>query len=96
MSLHSGETLHTPDEKSGTPLSIISCMKARKCQRKGHNVILALSSEKPSEEQRLEDIPIARDLPEVIPKKSPRLPPHVKSNPVSILSHEQRQLLGTI
>ena len=73
--LPSGETLSIHGEKNGTPLSIISCMKAHKFLRKGHTAILALISEKPSEEKQLEDIPIVRDFSEVFPEDLPGLPP---------------------
>ena len=76
--LPSGETLAIQGEKSGAPLSIISCMKAHKCLRKGHTAILALISEKPIEEKKLEDIPTVREFPEVFPEDLPGLPPQRK------------------
>ena len=87
--LPSGETLTIHGEKSGTTLRIISCMKAHKCLRKGHSAILALIYENQSEEQRLEDIPIVQDFPEVFPEDLPGLPPLVKLNSVLILHQEQ-------
>ncbi|KAI3827262.1 hypothetical protein L1987_01334 [Smallanthus sonchifolius] len=62
--LSNGETLSVQGEKSGAVVGIISFMKAQKCLRKGHAVILALVTEKPSEEKKLEDIPIVCDFPE--------------------------------
>ena len=54
---------------------LASSLKAHKCLRKGHTAILALIFEKPSEEKRLEDIPIVWDFPEVFPGELPGLPP---------------------
>ncbi|KAI3726230.1 hypothetical protein L1987_66027 [Smallanthus sonchifolius] len=50
-------------------------MKAQKCLRKGHTAILALVTDKSSEEKKLEDIPIVREFPEVFPEDLPGLPP---------------------
>ena len=71
LPLPSGEKLFIQGEKSGAPWKIISCMKAHKCLRKGHTAILALITEKPSEEKKLEDIPIVRDFPEDLPGLPP-------------------------
>ncbi|GKC05303.1 putative reverse transcriptase domain-containing protein, partial [Tanacetum coccineum] len=64
---------------SKTHLNIISCTKIQKYMLKGHHVFLAhvttKGTEDKSEEKRLEDIPIARDFPEVFPKDLPDLPP---------------------
>ncbi|KAI3825066.1 hypothetical protein L1987_06542 [Smallanthus sonchifolius] len=57
-------------------MGIISFMKAQKCLRKGHTAILALVTEQPSEEKKIDDIPIVRDFLEVFPKDLPGLPPH--------------------
>ncbi|KAI3743000.1 hypothetical protein L1987_60701 [Smallanthus sonchifolius] len=51
-------------------------MKAHKCLRKGHTAILALVVEQPSEEKKIDDIPIVHDYPEVFLEDFPRLPPH--------------------
>ena len=45
LPLPSGETLSIQGERSGAPWSIISCMKAHKCLRKGHTSILSLITE---------------------------------------------------
>ncbi|KAI3815961.1 hypothetical protein L1987_15645 [Smallanthus sonchifolius] len=66
----------TKGERSNAVMGIISFMKAQKCLRKGHTAILALVAEQPSEEKRIEDIPIVRDYPEVFPEHLPGLPPH--------------------
>ena len=73
--LPSGETLSIQGEKSDAPVSIIFCIKAHKCLRKGHTVILALITEKQTEEKKIEDIPSVRDCPEVFPEDLPGLPP---------------------
>ncbi|KAI3775938.1 hypothetical protein L1987_45698 [Smallanthus sonchifolius] len=57
-------------------MGIISFVKAQKCLRKGHIAILALVAEQPSEEKKIEDIPIVRNYPEVFPEDMPDLPPH--------------------
>ena len=74
--LPSGETLSIQGEKSGAPLSIISCLKAHKCLCKGHTAILVLISEKPSKDKKLEYIPIVREFQEVFPEDFPGVPPH--------------------
>ncbi|KAI3745512.1 hypothetical protein L1987_58626 [Smallanthus sonchifolius] len=76
LPLHSGETISFQGEKSGAVVAIISFMKAQKCLRKGHTAILALVAEQPSEEKKINDIPIIRDYPEVFPEDLPGLPPH--------------------
>ena len=70
-----GETLSIKGESSGSTLRIISCMKARKCLRKGYHAFLAHVVEKKSDERKLEDIPVVRDYPEVFPEDLPGLPP---------------------
>ncbi|KAI3809526.1 hypothetical protein L1987_25503 [Smallanthus sonchifolius] len=57
-------------------MGIISFMKAQKCLRKGHTAILALVVEQPSEEKKIEDIPVVREFLEVFPEDLPGLPPH--------------------
>ncbi|KAI3776126.1 hypothetical protein L1987_45889 [Smallanthus sonchifolius] len=73
--LSNGETLSIQGERSGTTLRIITCMKARKCIRKGYHAILAHVIEKPVEERKVKDIPIVRDYPEFFPEDLPGLPP---------------------
>ncbi|KAI3815529.1 hypothetical protein L1987_15200 [Smallanthus sonchifolius] len=51
-------------------------MKAHNCLRKGHTAILALVTGQPSEEKKIDDIPIVRNFPEVIPEYMPGLSPH--------------------
>ncbi|KAI3754694.1 hypothetical protein L1987_54482 [Smallanthus sonchifolius] len=76
LPLPSREVLSVQDEKSGAVIGIISFMKAQKCLCKGHTAILALVAEQPSEEKKIDDIPIIRDFSEVFPKDLPGLPPH--------------------
>ncbi|XP_071728070.1 uncharacterized protein [Rutidosis leptorrhynchoides] len=51
-------------------------MKAQKYIRKGYQAILAHVKEIETEDKRIEDVPIIRELPNVFPKKLPGLPPH--------------------
>ncbi|KAD5960811.1 hypothetical protein E3N88_12283 [Mikania micrantha] len=73
--LPQGETLYVQGEKSSTPLRLISCMKAHKCLRKGHTAVIALITEKPVAEKKIEDIPVVCEFPEVFPEDLPGLPP---------------------
>ncbi|KAD6796220.1 hypothetical protein E3N88_07116 [Mikania micrantha] len=50
-------------------------MKAHKCLRKGHTAVIALITEKPVTEKRIEDIPVVCEFPEVFPEDLPGLPP---------------------
>ncbi|KAI3815587.1 hypothetical protein L1987_15260 [Smallanthus sonchifolius] len=74
--LPSGKTLSVQGEKVGAVMGIISFMKAQKCLCKGHTAILELLVEQPSEEKKIDDIPIVRDFLEVVPEDLPGLPPH--------------------
>ncbi|KAI3682659.1 hypothetical protein L1987_82785 [Smallanthus sonchifolius] len=74
--LSNGETLSIQGERAGAVMGIISFMKAQKCLRKGHTAILALVAEQPSEEKKIEDIPVMREFLEVFPEDLPGLPPH--------------------
>ncbi|KAI3797453.1 hypothetical protein L1987_32710 [Smallanthus sonchifolius] len=76
LPLPCGKILSVQGERSGAVVGIISFMKAQKCLRKGHTAILALVAEQPSEERKIDDIPILRDYPEVFPEDLPGLPPH--------------------
>ncbi|KAM0037110.1 putative nucleotidyltransferase, Ribonuclease H [Helianthus debilis subsp. tardiflorus] len=70
-----GETIVVHGEKRDTPLRIISCLKARKCLKKGCVAFLAHIVDKEAAEPRIEDIPVAREYPEVFPEDLPGLPP---------------------
>ncbi|GKD37525.1 putative reverse transcriptase domain-containing protein [Tanacetum coccineum] len=77
------ETLNVRGDKSDrgnkTRLNIISCTKTQKYFLKGCQVFLVhvttKKAEDKSEEKRLEDVPIARDFPEVFNEDFPGLPP---------------------
>nr|XP_043639457.1 uncharacterized protein LOC122610542 [Erigeron canadensis] len=73
--LPNGEVIIIQGEKSGTPLNIISCMKARKCLKKGYFSILAHVKEKNSDEKQLEEVPVVKEFPDVFPEELPGLPP---------------------
>ncbi|KAI3712629.1 hypothetical protein L1987_71189 [Smallanthus sonchifolius] len=74
--LSNGETLSIQGERVGAVMGIISFMNAQKCLRKGHTAILALVAEQPSEEKKIENIPVVREFLEVFPEDLPGLPPH--------------------
>ncbi|XP_076896741.1 uncharacterized protein LOC143549831 [Bidens hawaiensis] len=79
--LPGGETLIVHGEKESATVGIISLMKARKLLRKCHTAILALITDKGTdeaveEEVSIDQIPIVRDFPEVFPEDLPGLPPH--------------------
>nr|GFB73874.1 putative reverse transcriptase domain-containing protein [Tanacetum cinerariifolium] len=67
------------ESNKGNQLNIISCTKTRKYLLKGYPVFLANINTKmikdKSEEKRLEDVPIVRDISKVFPKDLPGLPP---------------------
>ncbi|KAI3742514.1 hypothetical protein L1987_60198 [Smallanthus sonchifolius] len=71
-----GKSFLSKAKGSGAVVGIISFMKAQKCLRKGHTAILTLVAEEPSEEKKIEDIPIVREFLEVFPEDLPGLPPH--------------------
>ncbi|KAF5807867.1 putative nucleotidyltransferase, Ribonuclease H [Helianthus annuus] len=73
--LANDETLIVHGEKQDAPLRIISCMKAHKCLRKGCVAFLAHVIDKKAVEPKLEDIPVAKEFPEVFPEDLPGLPP---------------------
>ncbi|KAJ0555531.1 putative nucleotidyltransferase, Ribonuclease H [Helianthus annuus] len=70
-----GETIVDHGEKRDTPLRIISCLKDRKCLKKGCVAFLAHIVDKDAAEPKLEDIPIVKEYPEVFPEDLPGLPP---------------------
>ncbi|KAJ0591942.1 putative nucleotidyltransferase, Ribonuclease H [Helianthus annuus] len=70
-----GETIVVHGEKRDTPLRIISCLKARKCLKKGCVAFLAHIVDKDAAEPKLEDIPVVKEYPEVFPEDLPGLPP---------------------
>nr|XP_043619828.1 uncharacterized protein LOC122591635 [Erigeron canadensis] len=73
--LEGGDVLIIQGERCGVGINLISCMKTQKYLRKGYDAILAHVTTKEPKEKRLEDVPIAREFPEVFPEDLPRLPP---------------------
>jgi hypothetical protein len=62
-------------EKPGKELLVISCLKARKYLLGKHQAFLAQIVEKKSEGKKLQDIPVAKDFPDVFPEDVSGLPP---------------------
>ncbi|KAD5960497.1 hypothetical protein E3N88_11969 [Mikania micrantha] len=75
VTLPSGKHISIQGERCGIPLNIMSCMKARKYMQKGYTAILALISEQPKKERKIEDIAVVRDLLEVFSEDLPGLSP---------------------
>ncbi|KAI3685709.1 hypothetical protein L6452_34966 [Arctium lappa] len=73
--LPEGETLVVHGEKSERNFKIVSCMKMRKYLKKGSNAFLAHVIDKEMKEKHIQDFPIVRDFPEVLPEDLPGLPP---------------------
>ncbi|XP_035837720.1 uncharacterized protein LOC118485583 [Helianthus annuus] len=73
--LPNNEKLLVHGEKNEMPLRIISCMKARKCLRKGCITFLAHIVDKKAKELKLEEIPVVKEFPEVFPEDLPGVPP---------------------
>nr|GFD01493.1 putative reverse transcriptase domain-containing protein [Tanacetum cinerariifolium] len=67
------------NQREESRLNIISCTKTQKYLSMGCDVFLANVTTKEakdkSEEKRLEDVPIVRDFPKVLPKDLPGIPP---------------------
>ncbi|XP_071727227.1 uncharacterized protein [Rutidosis leptorrhynchoides] len=64
-------------EKGNSKLKLISYLKAQKCLKKGCYAILAHVNKLETKEKvkSINDVPVARDFPEVFPEKLPGLPP---------------------
>ncbi|XP_022004222.1 uncharacterized protein LOC110901738 [Helianthus annuus] len=73
--LPNNETLHVHGEKNEMPLQIISCMKTRKCLRKGCTTFLVQIVDKKAKELKPEEIPVVKEFPEVFPEDLPGVPP---------------------
>ncbi|KAJ0455808.1 putative nucleotidyltransferase, Ribonuclease H [Helianthus annuus] len=73
--LPNNETLLVHGDKNEMSLRIISCMKARKCLRKGCIAFLAHIVDKKAKELKLEEIPVVKEFPEVFPEDLPGVPP---------------------
>ncbi|GJX59634.1 reverse transcriptase domain-containing protein [Tanacetum coccineum] len=69
------ETLIIRGDQSETRLSLISCIKTKRYISRGCQVSVIQVMEKKSDEKRLEDIPVVRELPEVFPENLPGFPP---------------------
>ncbi|KAD3640029.1 hypothetical protein E3N88_29252 [Mikania micrantha] len=75
VTLPSGEHISIQGELRGIPLNIMTCMKANKYLQKGYTAILALITEQPKKERKIEDIDVVCDYPEVFHDDLPGLPP---------------------
>ncbi|GJX20723.1 putative reverse transcriptase domain-containing protein [Tanacetum coccineum] len=85
------------NQREGSQLNIISCTKAQEYLSKGCDVFLAHLTTKEakdkSEEKRLEDVPIVRDLPEVFPENLPaRAPYQLASSEMKELAEQLQEL----
>ncbi|GJU53938.1 putative reverse transcriptase domain-containing protein [Tanacetum coccineum] len=69
------ETLIIRGDRSKTRLSLKSCIKTERYISRGCQVFIAQVMEKKSDDKRLEDIPVAREFPEIFPEDLPGLPP---------------------
>ncbi|GJV99185.1 reverse transcriptase domain-containing protein [Tanacetum coccineum] len=70
-----GETLIIQGDQSKTPLNLISCIKTKRYISRGCQVFVAQIMEKKSDVKRIEDIPVVREFPEVLPEDLHGLPP---------------------
>ncbi|GKD13657.1 putative reverse transcriptase domain-containing protein, partial [Tanacetum coccineum] len=61
-------------DKGGSQLKIISCIKAHKYVEQGCHLFLAHVTKKKLKEKRMEDVPVIRKFPEVLPEELPGLP----------------------
>ncbi|XP_076932849.1 uncharacterized protein LOC143595474 [Bidens hawaiensis] len=75
LPLPSGETLTIQGEQGNSDLKLTSIMKTRKILRKGYPAFLVNVLDSKAEGQKIEDIHIVRDYPEVFPKDLPGLTP---------------------
>jgi hypothetical protein len=75
---YSSETLIVRGERSGTRLSIISCIKTDKYIKKGCYAFLAHITEKKSDEKRLEDVQLLRNFPKFFRKNCQDFRLHAK------------------
>ncbi|GJW92471.1 putative reverse transcriptase domain-containing protein [Tanacetum coccineum] len=69
------KTLVVEGDRGTSRLKIISCIKASKYIKRGHQLFMAHVPEKEPKEKCLEDVPMIRDFPEVFPDDLPGLPP---------------------
>ncbi|MFS7922847.1 putative nucleotidyltransferase, Ribonuclease H [Helianthus anomalus] len=71
-----GEPLLVQGHRSSAMVGIISAMQAQKCLHKGYPSILALVTDTPSGERKIEDLPVVREFADIFPEELPSLPPH--------------------
>nr|GEY95002.1 putative reverse transcriptase domain-containing protein [Tanacetum cinerariifolium] len=69
------KTLVVKGDSSASRLKVISCIKARKYIKRGHQLFVTHVTEKEPKEKRLEYVPVIRYFPEVFPDDLPGLSP---------------------
>nr|GFD05636.1 reverse transcriptase domain-containing protein [Tanacetum cinerariifolium] len=69
------EMLIVKSDKGVSRLKFISCINARKYVKRGCHLFLAHVTESKSKEERMDDVPVIHDFPEVFPEEFPGLPP---------------------
>nr|GEW44282.1 reverse transcriptase domain-containing protein [Tanacetum cinerariifolium] len=69
------ETLIIRGDRSKTQLNLISCIKTKRYISRGCQIFLIQVMKKKSDEKRLEDIPVVKELPDVFPEDLHGLPP---------------------
>ncbi|GJU09816.1 putative reverse transcriptase domain-containing protein [Tanacetum coccineum] len=105
---YGNKTLTVESDKIISRLKVISCIKARKYIGRGCHLFFAHVTEKKPKENRLEDVPVIHDFPEVFPDELSGLPPprkvelridlisgaaHVARAPYHLAPSEMRELL---
>ncbi|XP_035832659.1 uncharacterized protein LOC118481323 [Helianthus annuus] len=84
--LSSRESLSVQGHRSGVMVGIISAMQAQKCIRKGYPAILALVTDTPSEESKIEDLLVVREFPNLTIDSN--LPDQIRSAQTEALKEE--------
>ncbi|GJS24904.1 putative reverse transcriptase domain-containing protein [Tanacetum coccineum] len=79
---YGNKMLIVESDKGVSRLKVISCIKDRKCVKRGCHLFLAHVTENKSKEKQMEDVPVIRDFPEVFPEELPGLPPPRQGAPV--------------
>ncbi|GJX10129.1 putative reverse transcriptase domain-containing protein [Tanacetum coccineum] len=85
---YGNKTLTVESDKGMSRLKVISCIKARKYIKRGCQLFLAHVTKKKPKENRLEDVPIIRDFPEVFPDELPVIGATVRAIGERIYSSE--------
>ena len=75
LHLPNHETLVIYGDKPSTNLRLISCIQAQKHLRKNDLTFLAHIVDKTKEEVSIQDIPVAREFPDIFPEDLPGVPP---------------------